>query len=729
MFGIDMIDIFVLFFYMLVIIGIGYITLKRIKNQEDFFMGSRAFGKIIQTFGAFGTGTTADSPISTARNTFIGGMSGIWTSLNWLFCTPFYWIYGVWYRRMRYITLGDFFEERYNSKSIGAVYAVYGIVFFMVYLPLGFSAIQKTVVAMTPKPANELTVKQKIEYGNFLKLKELESHDYQNLSPEQKSELKTLRDLNPRGVFSYIDQNILTVILGAIVLIYGLMGGLTAAFFTDLLQGVLIIILSFIIIPFAFNEIGSVFSVSGTFDIMKTMHNNLPAEYFDIFGSPHASDFTWYYVAAVVVMNLIGSVVQPHSLPTGGGSAKDELSARTGYMVGNLLKRFCTILWTFSTLAIIVLYADKISDPDLAWGYGTKNLLGPLGIGLVGLMMAALFAAMMSSSDCFMIGTSALVVHNIYRPVISRKSEKHYVFIGRLAALMAIAGGIYFSIYYQDIFQQLKVAWELNIIFAASFWAGMFWRKSTKIGVWCSISLSAILFFILPAVIPALSPDLRTNQKLLSMTEPKEIVRYYKATEFDVKKREMEIINLGKKITEEKQPSELLLPIKKGDTLKKTVKPTGQSIYWTKGIKTYEDGGKEGLGLLNLEMLLLDFIGIDLKNLPNPMIETLRLPFRVIMPFIFLILVSFFTPMTKKGILDRFYVKLKTPVNTDLAKDKEGVEESYKNPLRFDHKKMFPDSQFEFTKWDKTDIIGFALGFLGVFFVIFITIFIASIGA
>ncbi len=729
MFGVDLIDIFVLVFYMIVIVGIGYFTMKKIKSQEDFFMGSRAFGKLVQTFGAFGTGTTADSPISTARNTFTSGLSGIWTSLNWLFCTPFYWIYGVWYRRMRYLTLGDFFEERYNSKGLGGLYAVYGIVFFMVYLSLGFSAIQKTVVAITPKPEYELTNREKNEYENFKRLKELETYDYQVLSAEEKTELITLRDLNPRGIFSYIDHNILTLVLGIIVLIYGLMGGLSAAFFTDLLQGILIIFLSFIIIPFAFNEMGMLFDAKGTLDIMRIMHNNLPAEYFDIFGSPYASDFTWYYVMAVVVMNLLGSVVQPHSLPTGGGSAKDELSARTGYMVGNLLKRFCTILWSFSTLAIIVLYADKISDPDLTWGYGTKNLFGPLGIGLIGLMMAALFAAMMSSSDCFMIGTSALFVHNIYKPVLRGKTEKHYVLIGRIAALFAIAGGIYFSIYYQNIFQQLKIAWELNIIFAASFWAGMFWRRSTKTGVWCSISISALLFFILPAVIPALAPDLRTNQKLLSITEPKEIVRYYKATEFDVKKREMEIINLKIKPDEEEKIGELLLPIVKGQSLRKSVKPAGQSIYWTKGIKTFEGGKKEGLGFLNLEMLLLDFIGIDLKNLPNPMIETLRLPFRVILPFIFLILVSLYTSKTDKKILDKFYVKLKTPVNTNLIKDKEAVEESYRNPSRFDYKKSFPNSQFEFTKWDKTDITGFALGFLGVFFVIFLVVFIANIGS
>ena len=460
MYGIDIIDIIVLIFYMLVVVGIGYIVMKRIKNQEDFFMGGRAFGKIIQTFAAFGTGTTADSPISTARNTFASGISGIWTSLNWLFCTPFYWIYGVWYRRMRYITLGDFFEERYNSKGLGGFYAVYGIIFFMVYLSLGFSAIQKTVIAMTPKSECEFTLEEKREYEQFKNLKNLETLDYNSLTNEQKIELQTLRDLKPRGIFSYVNADILTVILGIIVLIYGLMGGLAAAYFTDLMQGILIIVLSFIIIPFAFREMGEMFNLEGTLDIMKTMHDNLPSEHFNLFGSSYTSDFTWYYVLALVIMNLIGIVVQPHNLSTGGGSAKDELSARTGFMIGNLLKRFCTILWSFSTLTILVLYADKISDPDLAWGYGTKHLLGPAGIGFVGLMIAALFAAMMSSSDCFMISASALFVHNIYRPAVEGKSERHYVFTGRIAALSAILGGILFSIYYSDIFQQLKIAWE-----------------------------------------------------------------------------------------------------------------------------------------------------------------------------------------------------------------------------------------------------------------------------
>ena len=61
--------------------------------------------------------------MGTARNSFTGGLSGVWTSLNYLFVTPFYWFIGVWYRRFRYLTLGDFFAERYGSRGLAACYA------------------------------------------------------------------------------------------------------------------------------------------------------------------------------------------------------------------------------------------------------------------------------------------------------------------------------------------------------------------------------------------------------------------------------------------------------------------------------------------------------------------------------------------------------------------------------------------------------------------------------
>src|SRR3972149_6572439 len=117
--------------------AIGLASMRKVKKQEDFFLGGRSFGKILQAFAAFGAGTGSQDPVATGRTTYTSGLSGIWSVLLWLFVTPFYWFFGVWYRRMRHLTLGDWFVERFQSQAMGAAFAVYGFVFFMAWLGVG----------------------------------------------------------------------------------------------------------------------------------------------------------------------------------------------------------------------------------------------------------------------------------------------------------------------------------------------------------------------------------------------------------------------------------------------------------------------------------------------------------------------------------------------------------------------------------------------------------------
>ena len=128
--------------------GIGIWAMRQVKGQEDYFMGGRKFGKLFQTFAAFGAGTGSADPVNTARGTFANGMSGMWGVMYWLFVTPIYWISGVWYRRMRCLTLGDWFTERYESKSIGVAYALFGCFYYMVYGAMLFTAIGKVAVPL-----------------------------------------------------------------------------------------------------------------------------------------------------------------------------------------------------------------------------------------------------------------------------------------------------------------------------------------------------------------------------------------------------------------------------------------------------------------------------------------------------------------------------------------------------------------------------------------------------
>ena len=81
---------------------------------------------------------------------------------------------------------------------------------------------------------------------------------------------------------------------------------------------------------------------------------------------------------------------------------------------------------------------------------------------------------------------------------------------------------------------------------------------------------------------------------------------------------------------------------------------------------------------------------------------------RTIFPFLVLIIISLCTKPQNKATLDRFYVKMKTPANADRAIDAKEMELSYQNPDRFDHCKMFPGTDWEFEKFDKTDLKGIA---------------------
>ncbi|MFC1544829.1 sodium:solute symporter [Gemmatimonadota bacterium] len=729
LFGLTVADMIVIVLYVVVMIGIGYWSMKRIKSQEDFFMGGRGFGKLLQIFAMFGSGTSTDSPVGTARNTFVGGLSGIWTVLNYLFCTPFYWFIGLWYRRYRMITMGDFFEERYQSRSMAGMYAVFGLFFFIVWLSVGFSAASKTILALTPKPVQELTVQEQQELGQFERLKELANADYRLLTPDDKQELDSLREVNPRGNFSYINGPTIIIFIGLIVLLYSWAGGLTAAYLTDFIQGIFIILLSFILIPFGLHQISVRFGGAGMMDGFRIMHQKIPEEFFDILGSPFASDFTWYYLLAVTAINLVGIVVQPHMIVVGGGSARDELSARIGILVGNFIKRFLTILWTLTGLIALALYARDIADPDLVWGHATLDLLRPVGLGLVGLMIVALMAALMSSASCYILVASSLLVRNMYRWMVPDRSERHYVLIARIGSALAIIGGVFFSLYYYDVFDQLKVAWELPVIFAATVWVAMFWRRASTAAAWITVATSAVLFFIIPILLPVVNPALRSNEMFLAATEPQAVVRSYEAKEFDVwnRNRSLEAWSkldaLGMAETPRPEPLDI------GDRMEITTKPPAKSIYWTKGVATGADGVRYGRGFFNVEMAFLSWAGMDLAALPNPMIETLRLPFRIVLPIVMMILLSLFTAPVNKRVLDKFYVRMKTPVKPDPEEDRREVELSYSDPGRFESQKIFPGTNFEFTKWDKVDIVGFALGLLGTVLVIGLTLWMAGIGA
>jgi SSS family solute:Na+ symporter len=727
MFGLSVIDIVVILAYFSVILGIGFWSMRRIKSQEDYFLAGRRFGKLIQTFAAFGQATSSDSAVSTTTTTTTNGAAGIWGALNILFATPVYWMTSPWYRRLRLLTMGDFFEDRYGSKKMAGAYAVIQAIGLMVLLSVGFSAMSKTVMALTPKSVVQLNAAEMGEYQRAEELDRLEAADFAALSGAERDRLQTLRLERPRKLFSHFSQNTLMFITCAIVLIYAVAGGLEAAFLSDMIQGIFIILLSLILLPFAFAKINGLYGSRGALGAFRTMHERLPESFFEIFGSPTTIDFTWYYIASIMLMVTINVAVGANQL-SAIGSAKDEYAARFGFTTGLYIKRVCTILWGLFALTAAVLYVGKVHDSDMIWGYATLDLLGPLNVGLVGLMIACLMAALMSTADCLMITSSALLTHNLYRVVIRNRTERHYVAIGRILGAVVVIGGAYIAAQFESILSQLKLTWEFGVIFAASFWMGILWRKSNRKAAWSSVLVTLFAFFLLPLLVPMMFPSLRTNAYLTKLTSPEPLTRTYTAHDVDVEARDAEIAHWDALNATGQAMGARPEPIEAGQKFTKTYQLPPRGIFWTQGVKADQDGVPRGRGQLNLELVALDRLGWDLSRNPNALNETVRALFRVLTPFVLLVVLGYLTRGDDEKELDRFYAKMKTPVLADREADQRELDISYANPHRFDHLKMFPRTSWEFCRWDRTDIVGFSVAMLIAFGIIGLFLLVVSIG-
>jgi SSS family solute:Na+ symporter len=703
-------DYAVLVVYFAIMIGIGIYCSRRIHKQEDYLLGGRGFGKLLQTFAAFGAGTGSSDPVNTGRTTFTSGMSGMWSVMFWLFVTPFYWITGVWYRRMRHLTLGDWFVERYQSKRLGVFYTIFSLMFMMLYGSMLFSAIGKVAAPL-------------IGYQS----------DVVNL------------------------EYILVPIIGVVVLIYGVMGGLEAAYYTDLIQGSCIIVLSILLIPFGLNELSAQFGGEGMIDGFRIMHEQLPPEAFSVFGSTSSSEFPVYFILAMVLINLIGVVVQPHFIATGGGSAKTETVARVGLVTGNFLKRFCTVGWVLTALIALALYADRavlIEDPDKVWGFASRELLGP---GLTGLMLACLLAALMSSVDAYMVVGSGLVARNIYAPFINpHASEKTYLLVARITGTVIVVGAVIISLFMMDVFKQLELTWVFPAIIAATFWTGMYWRRANTGAAWVTVIFSATFFFILPQVLPRVIPSLRSSTTLTQMNDLMTTTTQRLASQSDVARRKTLIKAWD---AAEKKLGERPVPIEQGNLIPDVKKTGGTPVYWSGKVIPVDAGGEEitgaerilvsekmegnrlvrreqyakdvrlkATGQFEIDRLLYNVIGLEMASYPTPLIKTLGLITKIVIPFIIMILFSLIMKPNDKEALDRYYAKMKTPVDPDPEKDELKLAAAYADPDNTERVKLFPNTSLEFQRPTRVDIIGFVVSVILCFAIIGLAMILVGIG-
>jgi len=697
--GLHILDLGLIFLYVAVILWLGKRAGTKTKTTGDFFLAGRKLGKFYQFFLNFGCSTNADQAVTVSREIYRQGIGGMWIQFLVLFLTPFYWFSTFFFRRIRLTTIGDYFTERFKSPSLGASYALFILLLSVLGGGVGYLVAAKTMMAMTPKSPDQYSLDERLSVDRFREFQEIKSRLGHDISPEEKTRYDVLNDLNKRGklrsFISHTDPLLFYFAYAAVVCIYTILGGFRAAAITDAIQGLLIIIFSLLLIPIGLAKIGG----------FSGLHAEVPEYMFELFGSVSLSEYAWYTILAMVLANLVSIIAVAPGMQT-AGSARDEMTARIGMIGGMFFKRFLMIFWALAGLLAIGLYAGRLNDPDLIWGFMTKDLLFP---GAIGLMLVGILAANMSTLDASAVSYSALFIRNLYHPFFPNKTEKHYLSVGRIAIAVTLLGGIAVALLIDNLLELFKYIISIPAIFGASVWLGFMWRRLTKSAVIIQVAACLLIYAVIPNLFPSMGWS-RSHSAFLLETQPRTITYAAPALNKDVE------AGLAEHVGQDIQRQRLIEPV---------------GVFFDRVARTDPldpDSPRIGLGRFHAEIWVLSWFGIDFSGFQKSQLVAVRFFFDALFPFLLLFLISWLTKPAPKTVLDRFFARLHTPVQKTPEADEQAVADAYRNPDGWKENKIWRKSNWEINKPSRMDYIGFGGSWLLVGMIILFLYLITSIG-
>ena len=676
LFGMNVWDMVVLVVFLAATLAIGFVVSRSVKKEADFYLGGRKLGRLLQFFLNFGNSTDATGAVTISTAVYKNGASGIWLGFQTLFITPFFWFTQPWWRRARLVTMGDLFVDRFNSKALASAYAAFNIFMALFTMGMGNFFAYQVAQAMIVKPPSAYTQRDRRQiamYQEYQTLKaQMESGKVEIAQTERFKYLDSLSKRNELQSFvSYLKPIYFFISYSGIVGIYIVLGGLRAAAITDALQGLLILAMSVMLIPLG------LYRTSG----FSGLHRMVPEYMFNAVGT-----ITWHSILAITFASLVQIFGLLHNMST-AGSAKDEMTARFGMISGGFTKRVVLIAWMLCGLiALAVLSGSlKISEPDYAWGSLSRLLLPP---GLMGLMLSGMLLGNMPSMGVYAVSVAGLATRNIYQPLVKGKSEKHYFRAGQWAIAAVLVIAVIFAACSSDVISAYTMLVTFNTFFGAAVFLIIFWRRLTSASILAGLGVWVVLMGIVAWVLP-LAPWFRRLPALLLETNQTTVLTTVGASAQDVAAGNAHRI---------------------GQAIRKPLVVAPMAVFFD-GVARIDpkdpNSPREGIGRFSVENYCLYLLGVPVRRFTAAAMTTSRWAFDGAFPFVLLIFLSLLTKPDELERADRFFAKMRTPVAPTPELDKQEVELSYQTPHRFDDRKIFLRSNWQFTRWAWSDVLGF----------------------
>ena len=423
--GLHVLDWCVLGAYFALVIYLGvFLGSKETKNLGDFFVAGGRWGSLVSFIFVFASALAGNEAVVVSGASYSGGLSGFWMWGNFLFATPIYFLFATYYRRARVYNLAEFLEMRYGTK-VAALYALVAGIICVLFIGMFLLAVGQIL-------------------GGALEIP--------------------------------VQPCIWAIALVVAAYVYA--GGMMSTLLTDLLQGILcLVILGFLFLPFLWNA-------AGGFQALRA----LPDETWNFTG-PGMGPMK---VVALCLTALTGGIAAPW-IYNWIAVSKDEKAA-TQCAWAHLWKRVATLFFALYGILFAILL-PSLDHPDMAWGVAMKTVLPS---GAMGLMIASFFAAAMSSAATYATISAAMFVDYVYRKFIrTGQPRNNYLAAARWWSVLSIVVAASSTHYVDAIGKYVTLCLSLLCFLGIPIYFGVVWRRANQTGMWLSLVLGIVSFLVI----------------------------------------------------------------------------------------------------------------------------------------------------------------------------------------------------------------------------------------
>jgi SSS family solute:Na+ symporter len=438
-------DVFAFVAFLATVIGISLYASRREKDSADYFLAGRNLTWWLIGFSLIASNISTEHFVGMAGAGF--GAAGLAiASYEWVAAVTLV-VVGVWllplFLKLGIYTMPEFLEHRYGSpaRTLMATYMM------VAYVGVAIAAVL---------------------YSGAL------------------------------GLATIFDLNLYTGIwlIGLLAGAYTIYGGLKAVVWSDLLQGVALLLGGTLVTWLALGKVGGL----GAFlsQNQDKLHVVLPIDHPDIpwtallFGIWIPNFFYWGFNQFITQRTL---------------GARSLAAGQRGIVLAATIKLVIPFIIVFPGIMAFQLYRDSIQSGDQAYAVLIQNLVP---VGLRGLLFAALFGAVMSSLDSMLNSASTIFTMDIYkRHLRPDADQRHVVRVGRTTTAVFVVAGCLIAPLpgrFEGVFQYIQMIWGfISPGVVAVFVFGLVFRRAPLAAAMAGLTLGIPIYAIFLKALPGVA--------------------------------------------------------------------------------------------------------------------------------------------------------------------------------------------------------------------------------